>query len=150
MKNERIWNLIGCVLGAVIIVVGIVFATTPAHSYSTNGTDRAKFGADFYTYTYDGIRAAANNTAVTANNLREIGGKLALYSGFLFMAMGALVVIHFGKLLTVGTEPKKEKPKEKNQEAVPAGTGEVPEADDTPLDGKALEEPFPVMLPEER
>ncbi|NCE64397.1 hypothetical protein D1159_07290 [Pseudoflavonifractor sp. 524-17] len=103
MKKERTWNRIGCILGVIVILAGIVFMTTPADSYSTTSVQDASFGADFYTYVYEGVEAASRNAAVTANNIRELGEKLAVYSGFLFIVLGILIEIHFAKLLAAGT-----------------------------------------------
>lgn len=97
LKKEKVWNLMGLVLGLVILIVGIVFAVTPPDSYSTTSTEYASFGGDYYTYEYDATRAAASNAAVTANNLREIGAAQAKYFGFLFITVGALTMVSYGK-----------------------------------------------------
>lgn len=98
MKNAKTWNLAGFAVGILAIILGIVFLTSPADTYETTSPGRdTTFGADFYTYEYSATRAAASNAAITANNLRELGGKLALYSGFLFILAGALTAVHFGK-----------------------------------------------------
>lgn len=96
-KRRNIWDLLGFIVGLAMILAGIVFLATPAETYSTRTPDSASFGADFYTYQYDATRATAQNAAVTANNLRELGGKLAAYSGTFFLAAGALTAIHYGK-----------------------------------------------------
>lgn len=97
IKRENFWNLIGCVLGVIILLVGVVFCVTPPDSYYTTSTDYATFGADYYTYQYDATRAVASNAAVTANNLREIGHAQARYIGVLLMVIGALTVVSYGK-----------------------------------------------------
>lgn len=97
IKRENQWNLIGCILGVVILLVGVVFCVTPPDSYNTTSTDYATFGADYYTYQYDATRAVASNAAVTANNLREIGRAQARYVGVLLMVIGALIVVCYGK-----------------------------------------------------
>ena len=104
MKKERTWNLIGFVAGMILILVGIVYIATPADHYYTSSTDSAAFGADFYTYEYRATQAAASNAAVAANNLRELGGKLALYNGTLFMVLGLGFALHYGKLVFVEKE----------------------------------------------
>ena len=96
-KRKNIWDLLGFIVGLALALAGIVFLATPAETYSTHSPDMASFGADFYTYQYDATRDAALNAAVTANNLRELGGKLAVYSGVFFMAAGALTIIHYGR-----------------------------------------------------
>ncbi|MBQ4061290.1 MAG: hypothetical protein IJD14_00355 [Christensenellaceae bacterium] len=97
MKNKKTWDLIGTVLGIVIIIVGIIFISFPPETYTTSSTDDASFGGDFYTYQYEATQAAASNAAVTANNLREMGKAQAGYFGFLFVAVGALTVVNYGK-----------------------------------------------------
>jgi len=97
LKNKRFWDLVGAVLGIIIIVVGIVFMASPPRSFTTESADYASFGADFYTYQYDATRAAAHNAAVTANNLREMGTAQAKYFGFLFVVIGALTSLDYGK-----------------------------------------------------
>ena len=123
MKKERTWNLIGFVAGLILIVVGIVYIATPADHYYTSTTDSATFGADFYTYEYRATRAAADNAAVAANNLRELGGKLALYNGTLFMVLGLGFALHYGKLVFV----------EKEVPAAPA-PAEIPEPEPVPAE----------------
>lgn len=97
LKKESFWNLIGCILGVVVFLVGVVICVTPPDSYSTSSTDYATFGADFYTYQYEATRAVASNAAVTANNLREMGHAQAHYAGVLFMVIGLLTTISYGK-----------------------------------------------------
>lgn len=104
-KRKNIWDVLGFVVGLALVLAGIVFLATPAETYSTHSPDMASFGADFYTYQYDATRDAALNAAVTANNLRELGGKLAVYSGTFFLAAGALTAIHYGRRCFVPKEP---------------------------------------------
>lgn len=106
LKKKRTWDLIGMVLGLVILIAGIVFAATPPQAYSTDSTDYASFGGDFYTYQYKATRVVAGNTAVTANNLREIGEAQAKYFGVLFMAAGALTMVSYGKKFFVEDAPE--------------------------------------------
>lgn len=104
MKKAKTWNVIGCILGVVVMIVGIYFAATPAESYATSSVMSYTFGADFYTEIYNGVDTAVDNTATTANNIRELGVKLSLYSGVLFLVLGALIVIHFAKQLALARE----------------------------------------------
>ena len=97
MKKESLWNLIGLILGLAIVIAGVIFAAAPADSYHTSSPKSAEFGADFYTYQYDATRIAADNAAVTANNIRELGHAIALYTGFSFIFAGLLIAVHFGK-----------------------------------------------------
>lgn len=89
LMREKTWSLIGMAVGLIVILIGLVFMATPADSYTTESTDYASFDADYYTYEYDATRAAA----VTANTLRELSSKLALYSGMFFVVLGVLIVL---------------------------------------------------------
>ena len=93
LMREKTWSLIGMAVGLIVILIGLVFMATPADSYTTESTDYASFGADYYTYEYDATRAAA----VTANTLRELSSKLALYSGMFFVVLGVLIVLPHAK-----------------------------------------------------
>ena len=106
LTNEKYWNLAGVVLGLVVIIMGIVFMFTPADSYSTRSADDVSFGADYYTYQYEATRYAVSNTAITANNIRELGGKIALYAGFGFIVCGALIMLSYGKKLALCMVPE--------------------------------------------
>ena len=97
LSEKRIWNLIGMLVGLAILICGIVFAANPPESYSTDSTDYATFGGDFYTYEYDATRIAARNAAVTANNIRELGKFLAHGLGAVLIAAGALTFVCYGK-----------------------------------------------------
>ena len=104
LKRERTWNLIGFILGIAILIVGLVFLNSPPEAYHTESAEYAAFGADYYTYQYDATKTVAENAAVTANNLREIGTAQARYAGVFFMMAGALILIHYGKNYFVETE----------------------------------------------
>ena len=101
----NIWNWIGFAVGIVVLLGGIVFFLTPPDSYYTDSADKASFGADFYTYQYDATRVVAGNTAVTANNIRELGVALSRYAGFFFITMGMLIIVHYGKSCFVKNIP---------------------------------------------
>lgn len=96
-REKKTWNLIGMLVGLAILICGMVFATTPPESYSTDSTDYATFGGDFYTYEYDATRVAASNAAVTAANIRELGKFLAHGFGATLIATGALTFVCYGK-----------------------------------------------------
>lgn len=93
LMREKTWSLIGMAVGLIVILIGLVFMATPSDSYTTESTDYASFDADYYTYEYDATRAAA----VTANTLRELSSKLALYSGMFFVVLGVLIVLPHAK-----------------------------------------------------
>ena len=82
-EKKKTWDIIGALLGLAILIVGVIFAIVPPESYRANSVDRISFGADYYTEQYNATRVAVDNTAVTANNLREIGQAQAHYFGSL-------------------------------------------------------------------
>lgn len=97
MKNKKSWDMIGIILGIVILILGIVFMVSPPDTYKTNSADSASFGGDYYTYQYEATKIVAGNTAVTANNLREMGETQAKQFGVLLMVIGALTFVNYGK-----------------------------------------------------
>ena len=97
MKKRNVFNLLGIVISVAAIVVGFIVIASPAKSYSASSVDHVAFGGDFYTEEYAATRAAVSNTAVTANNIRELGGKLALYAGLTFIFGGAFAGVSFAK-----------------------------------------------------
>lgn len=99
-RSEKIWHGLGCGLSVLMIIVGIVFALTPPQSYRTETAENnVSFGADFYTYEYEATQIAGSNSAVTANNLREIGTAQAHYVGAAFVAVGLFSLLHFARKL---------------------------------------------------
>lgn len=101
-KSERVWHGIGCGLSVLLIILGIAFALTPPQSYRTkSGRDNISFGADFYTYEYEATQIAGSNSAVAANNLREIGVAQAHYVGTAFVASGLFGLLHFARKLVM-------------------------------------------------
>ena len=101
LATEKFWNMAGAIFGVIVLLVGIIFMCTPADTYHTNSADSATFGADYYTYQYEATKIVAGNTAVTANNLRELGEKLATYAGFGFVVAGILIILNYGKKLAM-------------------------------------------------
>jgi len=97
MQKKRTWDLIGVLLGVVTSTGQSMRRMKTPVCFSTSYASSAAFGADFYTYQYDATRIAADNAAVTANNIRELGKTMAHYAGFFFIAAGLLTLVHFGK-----------------------------------------------------
>lgn len=97
MKKEKMFNLIGIILGIAIIIAGISIMKNPAETWSTSSVDSCRFGADFYTEQYAATRAAAHNASTTARNIESLGEKLAQYAGLAFIFSGALVCLTYGK-----------------------------------------------------
>lgn len=123
--TEKFWNMVGAGLGALIILLGIIFLCSPADSFHTESADYASFGADYYTYQYEATTIVATNTAVTANNLRELSEKLASYTGTAFLMAGLLITAHYSKKLVMelcADAPAQEAPVEMfvSEEAVAA------------------------------
>lgn len=109
MRKEKTYNLIGFIIGIVMSVVGLITVFTPADTYSTQSAEHCVFGADFYTEEYAATRAAVSNTAVTANNIRELGEKIAQYCGLSFVFAGCLVSLSYAKKLFCVSADKEEK-----------------------------------------
>ena len=106
IRSHKLWDILGAVIGAIAILVGLALSAAAPEHYSTDSSDgRASFGADFYTYIYSAADAAASNTAVTANNLREMGATQAKQVGACLMLLGALVVVHYSKSYFCTPEP---------------------------------------------
>ena len=97
MKAKKRLNMLGVLIGLVVIVFGVLCIANPADSYNTQSADYASFGADYYTYQYQATRDAVSNTAVTANNIRELGEMIATYAGAAFIVAGLLIMIYFSK-----------------------------------------------------
>ena len=41
LKQKRTWNLIGCILGLVMLIVGLVFLNSPPEAYHTESAEYA-------------------------------------------------------------------------------------------------------------
>ena len=92
-----IFNLIGVVISIIIFIFGCNIQSNPPRSYSPDYSDSVTFGADFYTYQYGATKDAVTNTAVTANNIRELGEAVSEYVGIAFVFTGILCALHFVK-----------------------------------------------------
>lgn len=101
MKAAKTWNVIGVLVGLCICIAGCVFYTNPAPSYFTYSTKDATFGGDYYTYQYEATQVVAKNTKATANTVMEMSAAQAQYYGTLFIVLGALTTLHYGKLCCV-------------------------------------------------
>lgn len=86
-------------MSLILILAGIVFALTPPDSFRSQSVSDHAFGADYYTYEYEATQAAANNAAVAANNLREMGTAQAHYVGVAFIMAGLFGLTHYGQKL---------------------------------------------------
>lgn len=97
MQKEKRWNFIGMLLGVFVIFIGIYFIFDPPTFWSTSSARSYTFGADYYTEQYEVTRVAAVNTAVTANNIRDLGIAISKYVGTAFVITGATMIIHYKK-----------------------------------------------------
>ncbi len=86
MNPEKI---IGIIVGIVFIVIGFVIMGS-GEEYS-GYLRSAAFGADFYTYTYDGIVAVSEGIGKVNSNLCVIIKAL----GWLLVGLGAFMDCHF-------------------------------------------------------
>lgn len=71
-------KLVGLAVGTLLIVVGVMRITSAGTSISSTS-----FGADFYTYTYQGIVAVS-----------EILAEIEVSLGWLIVAIGAAIDVH--------------------------------------------------------
>ena len=97
MNKEKIFYLIGMILGLLVIMMGVILIFTPAKAYSTTTVKSVTFGGDYYTEEYKATKAAVSNAAAIANNIRELGEKLALYVGLAFITAGTFIDLHYAK-----------------------------------------------------
>ncbi len=93
--NRKTIKMIGMILGAIVIIAGIMIIVNPPHTFSTSSADYASFGGDFYTYEYKATSIAASNAAVAANNLRELSKALSLYHGIILIVGGLVILLHY-------------------------------------------------------
>ena len=97
MISRKTFALIGVIIGFVTIIIGIVFMATPPESFSTHSVGTARFGGDYYTEEYAATKAASDNAAIVANNIRELGKANARYAGTFFIILGLIVILFFGE-----------------------------------------------------
>jgi len=107
MKRNSILNIIGIVIGLCILTAGIICFLSPADHYHTVTVDDAAFGGDFYTEIYSAVQTLSDNTAVAANNIRELGESLAFYFGAILSSIGVLTIFHSIKQIVLEEERKK-------------------------------------------
>ena len=74
-KKERKANVLGLIVGTLIIVIGLIRVVSAGTSISATS-----FGGDFYTYTYQGIVA-----------ISEILASIEQAIGWLIVAVGAAI-----------------------------------------------------------
>ena len=87
---EKVWNVIGAIVGIAIIICGIVMITEP--DVTCSSISYAKYGADFYTDIYDAVRSTAHNITYAAEAI--VRGL-----GFVTVSIGAFMTCYFGKSL---------------------------------------------------
>lgn len=97
MKIRMTYAIAGVIAGIVTIILGIIFMINPPETFRTHSVDRVTFGGDYYTEEYAATKAAGDNAAIVANNLREIGETNAKYAGTFFIVFGFVLVLVFGE-----------------------------------------------------
>ncbi len=102
--DKRIYSLIGILLGIAMIITGFIVRKNPPESYSTSTAESASFGADFYTYTYRGIRYVAQNTSTIANNIRELGEKITSCISLAFIFAGGCTLVKYCRKFCIDME----------------------------------------------
>lgn len=80
MHTLSIWSLIGLIVGIIFIIVGFKISGSAETSLAY-----ATFGADFYTYTYRGLRAVesalVDATKAISNLIIVVGAFMSCYFG---------------------------------------------------------------------
>lgn len=139
-KKEKTWNVIGLIVGIAIVIMGIVFISTPADSYRARYADSVSFGGDYYTYQYEVTEIAANNIAKVVGMLNNMAAKNALYSGCLFIVAGILVSLHYAKKIAIDTTSVVEAAAETSVESAVAA-----ESEEVNAEAEKVEETEPEM-----
>lgn len=80
--SEKSWNQFGIVVGGMMCFIGLMVFLVSFITIEDTG-----FGGDFYTYQYHATRIASIN----------IGSSF----GLLFIFIGLLTIVHYGKALTI-------------------------------------------------
>lgn len=106
-KREKVFQIIGIIIGIAMIIVGMVFLKSPEYNHGGGYTvPDYSFGADFYTEIYNAARAAAGNAARATTNIEYLGDALAKYVGAGFIFAGLLVALkHTKSLVCAGAAP---------------------------------------------
>ncbi len=154
-KSAKIaFGVIGFILGIIIFIMGISTMNSKPESRSTSYTDSYSFGADFYTEEYEATKNAADNAAVTANNVRELGNTITNCFGTLLIAVGLIVCLYSLKEAVVvgvtasGDKPAAQPSVEKAPEVQPIFTQpyvDKTDVDKTAVDQTAVAEPAAVI-----
>lgn len=88
MKDSKKWDALGFGLGICMIAIGVILFFT---GYETEGIIYYSFGGDYYTEQY----RVTGNVVANINNLIEL---IHLLGCLLFIFIGALTTIKYGKL----------------------------------------------------
>lgn len=88
MKDSKKWDALGFGLGICMIAIGVILFFT---GYETEGITYYSFGGDYYTEQY----RVTGNVVANINNLIEL---IHLLGCLLFIFIGALTTIKYGKL----------------------------------------------------
>ena len=142
-----ILSIIGIALGIILLVTGNNMKQKDIYNYSSGYTatkishNTTKFGGDYQTYVYGELYNITSNTGVTASEARETNLYLRYYlpriGGYGLMTAGALIILHYLKVLYGDVSSVMDEKKRKQSDAVNAGSVEpepMPELENTNMD----------------
>ena len=98
MFNKKIFYYVGIGAGALAVIYGLSCLSFSA-SYTGLHTSSASFGADFYTYIYDGVKNAADNVSRMGNVMDDAFEAIVKALGMLMVVFGAADIAFFGSKL---------------------------------------------------
>lgn len=108
-KLTLIFNIIGLVLGLVVVIVGVFLPQNYDFNFDgayTFGSDGTTFGSDFYTYEYNATRTISKNTASAALAMEDINENINQYASFTFVLAGLLIMLTYVKKIFATTPLK--------------------------------------------
>ena len=89
-KGVQFISIIGIVLGVITVLIGILFVLC-ADGGTVNFLDEAQFGADFYTYVYEGIYEINETIADVTSYINELTFNVSIIT----ILIGAFEILLF-------------------------------------------------------
>lgn len=108
-KLRLVLSIIGVLLGVATVLVGICFDVDIDRVCSTHyyGSNRTKFGAEYYTYQYDATADVANNTYHIGQILSGSIDIITEIARATFVVLGLLIILRNAKELIGNLEATK-------------------------------------------
>lgn len=99
-KMNKIFNIIGMLIGVVIILLGILFVNDCSLlSYNGSETSHYTFGGDYYTEQYNVTENVADNVLALGNYFENVFEDFAETIGIFIALFGGVVFCYFGSKL---------------------------------------------------